>query len=165
MISNGAKYYITAGVDKRVTTSFVDSGADVSILPRRLAPNVPLIKLQRPVTNGGFSSASKPVLVDVTLDFHPGKVNTSFYICDTKIPILGNDILRNKELRLSLCTGKELLSIRQHIINTKTTPAASRKEYIRRCEMGEVAYAREMGNPLQTASWMRASEETILPPQ
>ena len=67
--------------------------------------------------------------------------------------------------RLSLNTGKEMLSIRQHIINTKSTSSASRKEYIRRCEMGEIAYKSEMGNPLQTASWMRALEETIIPPQ
>ena len=109
-MSEGAKYYVTAGIDKCATTFFVDSGADVSILPRRCAPHAPLVKLQRPVTIGGFSSASTPVLVthkiNVTLNFHPGKVNASFYICDTKIPILGNDILRNKGLRLSLCTGK-----------------------------------------------------------
>ena len=143
-----------------MTTFFVDTGANVSILPRRFVPNAPLMKLQPAMTIGGFSSAIKPVLVthkvEVTLDFHPGTLKTAFYICDTKIPTLGNDILRNKELKLSLCTGKELLSIRQHIINTKSTTTASRKEYIRRCGMTDVAYSRELGHPLQTSSWMRA---------
>ena len=132
-------------------------------------PNAPLIKLQRAVTIRGFSSSVKPVLethkAEVTLDFHPGILKAAFYICDTKIPILGNDLLRNKELKLYLCTGKELLSIRQYIINTKSTTAASRNEYIRRCGMTAIAYSRELGHPLQTSSWMRALEEIILPPQ
>ena len=163
IVSKGAKYYITGDVERRATTFFSDSGADVSILPRRFAPSAPLLKLPYLVRIGGFSAASKPVLVthkvEVTLNFHPGEVKTSFYVCETAIPIIGNDFLRNKELRLSLCTGKELFSIHQHVINTKTTPASSRKEYIRRCKMGEVTYAREMGNPFQSASWMRALQE------
>ena len=164
----GAKYYVTAGVDKSATTFFVDSGADVSILPRRCAPHAPLVKLQRPVTIGGFTRSTDPIIVthkiDVILNFHPGKVKASFYVCDTKVPIIGSDLLRNKELKLSLHTGKEIVTIRQHVINTKASPAESRGEYIRRCEKGEIAYAREMSNTLQTTSWMRASEEMILPP-
>ena len=129
----GAKFFVTAKSEDKTLTMFLDSAADVSLIPAKLAEGMKQIKLKLPFKVSGFSSSVREVLithqVELNLNFHPGQVKLRFYVSDIDNMILGTDNLRNKRLNLSLITGQNLFRVGQHLIRTKDTHTASKKEY------------------------------------
>ena len=90
-----SKYFVTAKSETNTLTMFVDSAADVSLIPAKLVEGKRQIKLKQPFKVSGFSSSVKAVLithqVELNLNFHPGHVKLKFYVSDIKNMILGMD--------------------------------------------------------------------------
>ena len=165
----GAKFFVTAKSEDKTLTMFLDSAADVSLIPAKLAEGMKQIKLKLPFKVSGFSSSVREVLithqVELNLNFHPGQVKLRFYVSDIDNMILGTDNLRNKRLNLSLITGQNLFRVGQHLIRTKDTHTASKKEYKRRKGLGALTYRRELHHYTSTTAWMRSTVNVVLPPK
>ena len=53
-LSRGKKYFVSGWCSGRILNMFVDSGAEISCIPRRCVPHETLIPLERPVQVAGF---------------------------------------------------------------------------------------------------------------
>ena len=53
----GAKFFVTAKSEDKTLTMFLDSAADVSLIPAKLAEGMKQIKLKLPFKVSGFSSS------------------------------------------------------------------------------------------------------------
>ena len=85
-------------------TFFVNSGADISVYPSKLAENLPLVDLERPMEVRGFDGDHRFTVtqkVELSLDFSPGSLQASFFVCDTPHPIIGANLLQD-ESKISL---------------------------------------------------------------
>ena len=110
--------------NSRIFTFFIDSGADISVVPSKLVEGLDWIKLDSPMCVRGFDGFPRVGIthrVELTLDFSPGVLQTSFYVADIPQPILGADNLQEESTQLSLETGKGILHIASDIILTKST--------------------------------------------
>ena len=91
----GCKYFVSAKRESRFITMFIDSGADLSIFPSNLAGNLglKLIELESPIQVRGFDGKTQTTIshrVELALNFHPGLLNASFYICDAPHPMISH---------------------------------------------------------------------------
>ena len=164
----GAKYFVSGVVGGRGIDSFVDSGADLSVVPPEDVQHLSKQRLDRPFVVNGFTGGSKAEIthfVDATLDFCPGKVSGRFYVVDTPVAILGSDLLRDPQLRLSLETGEDILRIGSDVIFTKRTAADARGELRRRRRNGSCSYRQESRHLQSKTAWLRSSRRVILPPK
>ena len=99
----GRKYFVTALHDSKVFTFFVDSGADISIIPTHLAKGLPQVSLDEPLEVNGFDGSHRFSVthrVDLSLSFHPGDLQASFFICDVPHAIIGADLLQKRSASL-----------------------------------------------------------------
>ena len=142
----GGKFWVCGLVDDKLVPFFIDTGADISIIPPRYIPNTPRIELDQPVKVSGFRG-SDPVdvhlQVNVGVSFRPGVIKAKFFVVDVPHAILGNDVLREKDAMLSLITGRDALRVRKDTLFTKDTPTKSRNEYKRRKLLGIANYRHE----------------------
>ena len=134
---------MSGSVKNDVINFMVDSAADISVIPLKFVAHLPLQKLDSPFQVEGFNGeicAKVDHRVDLEVKFVPGRLKTSFYVCDAIMPIIGTDLLRNKDLRLSLETGTNVFKVGNIVLKLKPTPKAAEKEYYRRQNMGGMAY-------------------------
>ena len=121
----GKKFWISAKVDKRVVSFFIDTGSDVSIIPRKLLDErAKLIPLKRPLELSGFKDDKTTMVKERTLVhayFAPGLLKASFYVLDVPHPIIGSDLLDNEELMLSLSTGNRVFQCGVYKYNARKT--------------------------------------------
>ena len=165
----GAKYWVAGRVEGKVVAFFVDSGADVSIMPARLLPKC--------TTNPVFEKFNltdyrdkNPEIVEaeatLTISFQPGVLKARFYVLPN-VPhaIIGNDILRNyKDEGVNFRTDREMFEVRGGRLFTKDSPPKARGEYHRRRVLGQ-NYRRETTQWLTSKAWMRTKERQVLPPK
>ena len=67
--------------------------------------------------------------MELTLEFYPGILSASFFVCDVPHPIIGADLLQNESKDLSLETGKSPLCIGSDLVITKPSAGESMKEF------------------------------------
>ena len=131
----GRKYFVSATNNSRILTFFVDSGADISIFPTRLAAALPAVLLDEPLEVRGFDGIRRFEIthrVDLSLDFSPGDLRASFFLGDVPHPIIRADLLQDESKSLSLETGKGLLRVGNDLVLMKPTSEDAIKELKRR---------------------------------
>ena len=172
----GGKYFVTVSVSptvqfraSRIMCVFIDSGADISIIPKYLVVGWPCFPLDKPREVAGvFDGETRAVklthYVNLEFNFKPGKFRTAFFIADCAYPIIGTDLLRDKSLGLDLMTGRELFKVKNVAIRTKSTVELSKEEYERRKRMDVAHYEREMMPELFRPFQMRVKERRVIPP-
>ena len=134
-LSRGKKYFVSGWCSGRILNMFVDSGAEISCIPRRCVPHETLIPLERPVQVAGFrdkDSVKVTHRVEISIYYGPGVLKASFYVVDTPFPIIGTDLLYDKSKRISLVTGREAFRVGDEMLFTKPDPLSAREEYKRR---------------------------------
>ena len=121
-----------------------------------------------PFRVAGFSNNTPSVTIkeaaDVSIHFCPGQINTQMFVYDGVKAIIGTDLLRNKQHQLSLITGKDVFRVNQVLINTQSSPKEAKTEFIRRRRMDLTTYLNQQRKYHSTTAWMRATENTIIPP-
>ena len=101
----GGRFWIAARCGGKIVSAFLDSGAEVSIVPRRFVRDSQMRRLKEEVDVMGFKEDSTTVIkhsADVSLFFKPGLIRKEFYVLDVPHLIIGNDLLRDKTLKLCL---------------------------------------------------------------
>ena len=168
--SVGRKYWLTGKVDKKTVTFFIDTGSDVSIIPKNLLDDRAKLKpLKRPLELSGFKDEKTTTVRERTLlhvNFAPGILRASFYVLDVPHPIIGTDLLENKDLMLSLSTGNRVFQCGVYKYNTKKSIKEAREEYFRRKTLTPDCYRSSMAHLLNSSVgfWMRAKQSTVIPP-
>ena len=140
----GTKYYITAKVDKRAISMFVDSGAEVSILKTKDARYFDKKQLKKPILLSGFDGKEGVTaysFVDIEVDFVPGLTFVRFLVADVPYNILGADALQNSTPNISLHTDTGVLRVGRHQVRTSPSEAESRQSYILRRRDADVGDA------------------------
>ena len=163
----GSKFWIAGLINDEIVTAFADSAADISLFPKDKAEGMIRTELEKPFEVSGFRGKESVLIthtVEVVMDFKPGILKTSFYLCDTRDLIIGSDILQDRDKKVSLHTGDRCFEVDDYKINTSRTESAARKEYNRRNKLGVEQYLTEFeqvfGAPL-----MRSTGRVYLPPQ
>ena len=127
----GAKYFISGVVKGRGVDQFIDTGADLSVAADDDAAHLPKVKLEQPFVVNGFTKNSQVTIthaVDMEINYFPGKLVGRFYLAPTPVTLIGSDILRDKNARMSLETGDEILRIGTDVLRTKRSAADARNE-------------------------------------
>ena len=167
-VKRGQKFFVSASMENsRVISCFLDTGAEVSILPPHLAKGHQLIPLDEPMDIVGFDGRLRSTIthkVEVKLNFHPGCVAATFYVCAAPHPIVGSDLLQDETLDLSLETKSKILRVGSDIIHVKPTVQASVGEYKRRRKMKTFDYRREYYAYGRHKNWVRIYQRYTLPP-
>ena len=167
----GAKFHISGRVGGVATPFIIDTGAEVSLLPRKLIRNSLVSPLPEEIKVFGFQSCGEPSIIKETADVHlalfPSTLAVQFLICETNddVAVIGADILRDQKLKIGFHTSSETLTIGDDVFRTKTSPRASTKELVRREKLGEEEYRREMSIAAGKTSWMRTTRRITLPPR
>ena len=147
---------------------FVDSGAEISCIPRRCVPHEKLIPLERPVQVAGFRDKDAVKVthrVEISIFYRPGVLKASFYVVDTPFPIIGTDLLYDKLKRISLVTGREAFRVGDVMLFTKPDPLSAREEYKRRKLKGPTSYGYEARRYTHRFALMRATKRAVIPPR
>ena len=126
------KYWVCGKINEanRNISFFVDTGADISIIPKHFLPGVPIIPLERRMLVTGFRDVDAVEVegrVELSVSFRPGVLKASFYVLSCPHPILGLDLLKDVETYgLSLITGRNSFRVKDDLLFTKDTPMAAR---------------------------------------
>ena len=163
----GHKYFISCELKKKILTLFIDTGADISIVPPSLVRHVPWHHLKHPFVVHGFRQGSETLVthcVTLVLNFRPGGFVATFYVVDCPSAILGADVLRQRELKLSLETGKEIFKINGENFKTQISPANARKDLVRRRRVGPEKHRLEGMTHYPENGWLRTKNSVTLPP-
>ena len=147
---------------------FVDSGAEISCMPRRCVPHEKLIPLERPVRVAGFRNNDAVEVthrVEISIFYRPGVLKASFYVVDTPFPIIGTDLLYDRSKRISLVTGREAFRVGDEMLFTKPDPLSSKEEYKRRKFKGPQSYGYETRRCTNRLALMRATKRAVIPPR
>ena len=167
-VKRGKKFFVSASLENaRVISCFLDTGAEISILPPHLAKGHHLIPLDEKIDAVGFDGHLRSTIthkVELKLNFHPGCVAATFYVCAAPHPIVGSDLLQDETLDLSLETKSKILRVGSDIIHVKPTVQASVGEYKRRRRMRLFDYRREYHAYGRHKNWVRIYKRYVLPP-
>ena len=165
--SRGAKYFVSGVVKGRGVDQALDTGADLSVAAADDVQHLPKIKLEEPFVVNGFTKDSQVLIthaVDMEIDYNPGKLVGRFYLAPSPITLIGSDLFRDKNARLSLDTREEIMRIGADVIHTKTSAADARSELRRRRRVGTASVRGENRRLRSTTSWIRSVQRVVLPP-
>ena len=164
----GGKYFVSGHSGGRILTLFIDTGADISLMPRRFIPGLETQKLDSPFKVTGFQGEKTVVVTEkalVPISFRPGLLQAEFYVVDAPHPIIGTDLLRDHSYKVSLITGRNCFRVGNETLITKSSPAASRDEYLRRKSMGQFYRNTVRKFTHGSTAWMRSCKKVVLPPR
>ena len=146
----------------------IDSGAEVSLVPRSGIGESTTTTLERPISVYGFQSSGEATIItesaEMDLTLIPTTLRRSFLVCETNngVGVIGADILRDRRMRIGLHTSTETLTIADDVYRLKKSPKEAEKELLRREKMGAEEYRREMA--AGRTSWMRTKRRVTIPP-
>ena len=106
----------------------------------------------------GFKEDATTVIkhsAKVSLFFKPGLIKRNLYVLDVPHLIIGNDLLRDKTLRLCLNTGTDTFEIGTNILFTKDTPSKAIDEYRQQSSLTPRQKADEQQLYLRSATVVR----------
>ena len=161
----GSKYWLAGDINGQTATCFADSGADISLFPSSETDGLEMKELPEKFEISGFRDKEVAVIshtVDVEINFCPGVLNATFYVCDLKNIILGGDILQNPQKNVSLNTGERYFSVNEFKLHTSRSQNAAKKEHMRRKGMNVDEYLSEFDDVCEAI--MRTNGRVYLPP-
>ena len=101
------RYFVAAEIQKVPTAILLDTGAEISVAPPEYRNMGKLTKLREPIYVKGFSGTEREKCTEkvrLKLDLGTAKYIITFYICNTSHVIIGSDLLRNRDSKLSINT-------------------------------------------------------------
>ena len=147
--------------DKTVTC-FVDTGADVSVLPASLINNdVQLQPIKETFMLRGFDGEEKQSVTSsafLTLNLGGVEISGKFYVCKANYVIIGCDLLRDPLMKISMDTKTGILNIAGKHLPTDNNPADSLISLRLRLEKEESSSQCEREN------WVRLKKDVVIPP-
>ena len=172
------KYFVSATIHQpskdglpygvgALTTFFLDSGADLSVLSDAHLVGVAKRKFEKPFAVEAFDGDARVTIthaVDVLLNFRPGVVAVSLFVCDVPTPILGLDIFRDLKLGVGFDTASGIFRIGWDMILTQSSAADSITEFQRRRGLGPTVYRYEYRQHLRRTSWIRLARAVEIHP-
>ena len=167
-LSKGRKYFISGMLGPRIISYFIDTGAEISILPIGVYTNN-LVKspVTPPIDVRGFNGeigATIEAKARVDIDFCPGELSADFYICQAPFAIIGADLLQSANLKLSLSTGDGELCVGDTRLRTMSSEKTAINELKRRKRMGVRKYKEEMKVEEDGRKYVKAAKKTKLAP-
>ena len=115
-------------VEGRILCAFIDTAADLSLIPHSWKRYGKTTNLRKNIKIRSFDGKSKQILrktVSLKINFGNVAVNLKFYLCKTKAPIIGVDLLRDPKLNLSINTKNEKFYIDQRSMKTANNEITS----------------------------------------
>ena len=160
----GCKYYVSASVKGEILTPFIDTAADLSLIPPAWRERGKCTELTRPIKIRSFDGKSAQMLkekVDLTLEFGTVRTSMTFYTCDVLTPIIGNDLLRDTRRRLSINTRTENLYIKG--VAVRTAPNEIKSVALMRIRMKETP-GKGVKTRESATNWARVKQKVVLRP-
>ena len=158
------KYYIAGNVGDTKLTAFVDTAADLSLISPEWLEHGRVVKLKKPIVIKSFDNVSVQNLKEVLyleVDFGEAQKILKFYVCETNAPIIGIDILRDENQKVSINTKTEMLTIDGKPI--KTSASAEKAEAALTVRMGEMANSEATENRGQ--NWVKVKRKMTIEPR
>ena len=120
-------------VERKILCAFVDTAADLSLVPHSWSRYGKVSKLKKTIKIKSFDGKSAQILkhcVHLKINFGNIAAKLKFYLCKTKSPIIGVDLLRDPELHLSINTKSEKFYIDKKSMRTAKNEEIS-DQYLR----------------------------------
>ena len=152
------KYYVSAKVKNEVITPFIDTAADLSLIPpkwREYGLCKQMEKSMRIKSFDGQSTQKLEETLEIKMNFGTTKTKLKFYVCDIDTPIIGIDILRNEKMKIS---KTENLHINGVAIRTMTGVGSSEHALDERMEETENKTTKEKERNI----WLKVKKETTI---
>ena len=158
------KYYIAGNVGDTKLTAFVDTAADLSLISPEWLEHGRVMKIKKPIVIKSFDNVSVQNLKEVLyleVDFGEAQKILKFYVCETNAPIIGIDILRDENQKVSINTKTEMLTIDGKPI--KTSASAERAKAALTVRMAELANSEASENRGQ--NWVKVKRKMTIEPR
>ena len=123
--SKKSKYYVAAKINDNDRIAFIDSGADISLVPEHLVEKSKVKTISNSFTLKGFDNNACQTIdrcTELCLNFGNCTLKGKFFLCKTKFIILGCDILRDKTQNLNLETKTGKMTIDGQTVLTDHSP-------------------------------------------
>ena len=123
--SKKSKYYVAAKINDNDRIAFIDSGADISLVPEHLVEKSNVKTISNSFTLKGFDNNACQTIdrcTELCLNFGNCTLKGKFFLCKTKFIILGCDILRDKTQNLNLETKTGKMTIDGQTVLTDHSP-------------------------------------------
>ena len=162
----GGKYYVAAEVNGSLVCLFFDTGAEVSLWPLKYQESGrggKVETLNTPISLRGFDDVHSCEITrktEIELNFSKVSVRAGFYLCDVPQPLIGNDILRNVFLNVSIDTKSEMITLGSVKMKTRDSVRGAKEQFKKEIESSSLGKVTR-----ETPSWVRASKKTIIPPR
>ena len=156
----GSKYFVCVKIGKKTVVFMVDTGAQTSLLATNESQYLEKKQLRKPVKLRGFNNQIGSIChsyVEDKAEFVPGSLKLRFLVTDIPYSIIGTDILKNRNLKISLETDTGILRVGTERIQTSATEVEARAAYAHRRREQEVGDGGVSGV-------LRLADEVILPP-
>ena len=152
-------------VEGRIMCAFIDTAADLSLIPYSWKRYGKITKLRKHIKIRSFDGKSKQILkksVSLKVNFGNVAVNLNFYLCKTKTPIIGVDLLRDPHLHLSINTKNEKFYIDRRSMRTANNEITS-DEYLQN-RIDQAKTNNEIHKDKKQINWLRSKQDFILKP-
>ena len=159
------KYYVAAVVSSTIKVFFVDSGADLSCCNEDLAKYGERKILRKPIKIQSYDEESHQTVTEsviIRLHFGPVIAHLRFYVCNTRQNIIGCDLLRNNDVRISLNTFNEIMCIGNFRFLTMPTEDEAIEELERRRKLHKEKLTSSQNN--RGRNWARVTVNCLLKP-
>ena len=156
-----SKYYVAAKLDDECVVTFLDSGADISLVPENLVRKNQCKSISNPFDLKGFDDNVHQTInkcTELTLNFGNKVIKGKFFVCKTKFIIIGCDILRDSSQKVNLETKNGKLTIDGQVIMTDHTPFEALSSLKNRISISEYE------NASISRNWVHLRTKVNIPP-
>ena len=157
-----SKYFIAANVNGKSRVAFIDTGADISLIPQEIVSMSEAKTISTPFTLRGFDNKVSQTVdksVNVNLDFGDCEIEGKFYICKTKYMIIGCDLLRDPSLKMNLETKTGTIKIDNRTVFTDHSPFEALQSLKLRIEDKQKQNENDC-----FSNWAKLKRDVIIPP-
>ena len=145
-------------------TAFVDTAADLSLISPKWKEYGRVMKMKKPMVIRSFDNVSVQDLEEILyldVDFGETQKILKFYVCETNAPIIGIDILRDLQQKVSINTKTEMLTIEGK--SMKTSPSESEARDALELRMAESA--NKTSEHGQSRNWVKIKRKVTIEPK
>ena len=115
------RFFVSAKIRGQVVPVLIDTGADISLAPTRYADMGVKARLRKPFDIKAYDGLSKTRITEtstVTLDFGNVSSNIEFFSTEVEFMIIGADLLRSTDKRMSLNTKTDTFKVKDTTMST-----------------------------------------------
>ena len=118
------RYFVGARIKNEIVPVLIDTSADISLAPMRFAEMGIRARLRKPFEVKAYDGQSRTKITEtttLTLDFGDMTSNIEFFSTEVEFLIIGSDLLRSTDKRMSLNTKTNIFKVSEKEVSVQAS--------------------------------------------